>query len=180
QRAKVQPPVPLGKPASERPQRAEASAGRQQATEHGLRPQRILWTVVELQHPGLGSTLLRELAGVPQVATPAALREVRRHGGRSLGWHRVVLPCRQQGGVGLCRGPQQQDPHHPKESLRLPRRRVSPAKDPHLHAAKTLKNYPHYSAMSLNNYGPGRRVVLSQAVSGGGAPRFGARYGGSG
>jgi len=59
--------------------------------------------------------------------------------GRLLGWHRRLLPAREQGVARLRRGPQQQDPRHPETGLRTARRRISTAQGPHLHAAGALK-----------------------------------------
>ena len=56
-------------------------------------------------------------------------------------WDGIEAYCHEENKVasGLRRGPQQQDPRHPAARLRLPRRGVPPAEDPHLHAAETLK-----------------------------------------
>ena len=49
--------------------------------------------------------------------------------------HRGLLPTREQGLARLRRGAQQQDPGNPAPRLRLARRRIPAAQNPHLHAA---------------------------------------------
>ena len=102
---------------------------------HGLRPQGVVRAALGLQPRRLGTSLLRELAGLSQVAAPQALREVRQDDRRSLGWHRRLLQAGEQGRAGIRRGAQQQDPRHPAPRLRIARRGVSAAEGSNLHAA---------------------------------------------
>ena len=85
--------VAQGEPHARRQEGVEDTAGGQQAAQHRLRPQGELRPVVELRARGLGTALLRELAGEPQVAAAHTLREVRRDDRPSLGRHCGLLPA---------------------------------------------------------------------------------------
>ena len=97
----------------------EAVVPGQQATEQGLPPPGVVRPTLGLQPTRLGSSVLRQLAEFPQVATPGAISEVRRYGRSSLGRHRGLLPRGEQGALGIRRGIQQQGPCPPASGLRL-------------------------------------------------------------
>ena len=82
------------------------------------------------------SAILLSMAGVVAVAAPRTVSSVRGHDRQALGRHRQLLRTRQPGRARLRRRTQQQDPHHPETSLRLPRRRVPPPQNPDVHPAE--------------------------------------------
>src|SRR6185312_14590270 len=100
----------------------EAAVPGQPAVEQGLPAQGVVRPALGLQPARLGAAILRELEGRLEMATAGALPEVRPDGRGALGWDRGVLPWGEQGGPGLRRGAQQQDPEHSTTGLRLPRR----------------------------------------------------------
>src|SRR5690606_1333735 len=102
--------LPPAKPSGPGAQEPEALARRQQAAQYRLPAQGVLRSALGLQPRGLGAQVLRELAGEPEVATPQALREVRRDDRSALGRHRRLLPAREQGRARLRRRTEQQDP----------------------------------------------------------------------
>ena len=55
----------------------------------------------------MGPEVLRELACVPEGAETGAFREIRQDDRQPLGGNRSLLPPREQGLSGLCRGTQQ-------------------------------------------------------------------------
>ena len=89
-------------------------------------------------------TILRALEVGSEVAATQAVR-FRADDRRALGRHRVVLPGGEQSAVGVRRRNQQQDPRHPKTSLWTSRRGIPPPQNPHLHAARNLKNGPKFT-----------------------------------
>jgi transposase len=89
---------------------------------------------------GLGPALLRELDTAAQVAAAQAVRAVRSDDRCALGRDRGLLCGGEQGGLGLRRGPEQQDPGDPAPCLRATRRRVPPLEGAHVHASGTLKS----------------------------------------
>ena len=88
QRPEVHAAVQPREPHTGRQEIPQAAAGGQQATEHGLSAQGVVWTAVELPQRGLGTALLRELACEPEMAAARALREVRANDRSPLGWNR--------------------------------------------------------------------------------------------
>ncbi len=73
QGAEIHPPRAPREPHPQWPAGSQDPARREQAAQHGLPAQRVLWATVELRPRGLGAALLRELAGGAQVAAPRAL-----------------------------------------------------------------------------------------------------------
>jgi len=120
-------------------QSAQEAARRQPAAQQGLPAQGVLRSTLGLPERGLGTPILRELARQSALATPRALREVRRDDRSSLGWNRCLLQAREQGLSRIRRRVEQQDSCYPTPRVRTARRRISAAQDPHLHAACALK-----------------------------------------
>src|SRR5215468_340254 len=95
QGAKIYAAVAQGEPHAGGPTGIEDFVARQQTAEHRLCSQGVLWTALELRARGLGTTVLRELARVAQMAEIETLREVRRHDRSSLGRTRRLLQARE-------------------------------------------------------------------------------------
>src|SRR2546427_3292000 len=87
----------------QRPASAQDAAGRQQAAEHRLPAQGIVRPTLGLRPGGLGPPVLRALAGGPQVAAPAALRENPPADLSALGRDRGLFPPGEQGAPLLRR-----------------------------------------------------------------------------
>jgi len=112
--------------------------GGQQTVEHGLPPQRVLWTALGLHHRRLGQTFLRELEGFSQMAAIKTVRGVRQTDRAALGGDRCLLPTRKQSLLGICRRLEQQDPGLAEKGLWLTRRRIPSTQNPDLHAQGDL------------------------------------------
>src|SRR5271170_4997448 len=123
---------------------ARTPAGRQQAPQYRLRPERVVRPTMGLPARELGAPLLRQLARQPQMAAPQTLPALRRHDRSALGRNRRLLQTGEQGFSRLRRGPQQQDPRVSATRLRTERRGISPPQGPLLHApaALTPQNRP--------------------------------------
>src|SRR3990172_2932885 len=127
------------KPHARRPAGVADLAAGQQAPEYSVPAQGVVRPALGLPEGGLGETVLRELACRPEVATPRAVREVRRHDRAALGWECGLLPARQQGGPRLRGRREQQDPRDPTTCLRVARRGVSASQGSYVYASRTLE-----------------------------------------
>jgi hypothetical protein len=97
----------------------QASARGQQAPQHRLHAQGVVWPALGLQQRDLGTEVLRELACAAEMATSEALREVRRHDRAALGRYRCLLQTGKQSRPWLRRRLEQQDPRDPAPCLRF-------------------------------------------------------------
>src|SRR5882672_329471 len=79
QGAEIHAAVAQGEPDAGGTAGIEDFAASQQAPQHRLSAQGVLWPALELRARGLGAALLRKLARIAQVAAIEALRKVRRH-----------------------------------------------------------------------------------------------------
>jgi hypothetical protein len=104
-----------------------------------------VWAALGLRAGRLGSSLLRALARLTEVAAPETLREVRQDDRPALGRYRGLLQAGEQGRLGIRRRREQQDPRDSATQLRPTRREVPAPQSPHLHARPDMKpgrNHP--------------------------------------